>query len=81
LHLGKVYPHSHNVQVTALNLWAQYARCPFTNMNNVRNVPTAWRDLQLWKLAANILNKQPRTDNKGWSSSLAVGRGVNNPSP
>jgi hypothetical protein len=33
-----------------------------------------WRnDLQLWRLAANILNKQPRTNNKGWSSSLGVG--------
>jgi hypothetical protein len=41
-----------------------------------------WRNgLQLWKLAVNILNKQPRTDNKGWSSSLGVGRGDNNPSP
>jgi hypothetical protein len=27
----------------------------------------------------NILNKQSRTDNKGWSSSLGVGRGVHNP--
>jgi hypothetical protein len=26
------------------------------------------------------MNKQPRTDNKGWSSSLGIGRGVN-PSP
>jgi hypothetical protein len=34
-----------------------------------------------WKLAANILNKQPRTDNKGWSSRLGVGRGANNHSP
>jgi hypothetical protein len=32
-------------------------------------------------LAANILNKQSRTDNKGWPSSLGVGRGVHNPSP
>jgi hypothetical protein len=41
-----------------------------------------WRNgLQLWRLAADILNKQPRTDNKGWSSSMEVGRGVNNPSP
>jgi hypothetical protein len=40
-----------------------------------------WRNgLQLSRLAANILNKEPRTDNKGWSSSLGVGRGVNNPS-
>jgi hypothetical protein len=34
--------------------------------------------LQLWRLAANILNKQPRTNDKGWSSSLGVGRGANN---
>jgi hypothetical protein len=26
-------------------------------------------------------NKQPRTNDKGWSSSLGVGRGANNPSP
>jgi hypothetical protein len=33
-----------------------------------------WRNgLQLWRLAANILNKQPRTNNKGWSSSLGLG--------
>jgi hypothetical protein len=29
----------------------------------------------------NTLNKQPWTDDKGWSSSLGVGRGVNNPAP
>jgi hypothetical protein len=29
-----------------------------------------WRNsLQLWRAAANILNKQPRTNDKGWSSS------------
>jgi hypothetical protein len=40
-----------------------------------------WRnDLQLWRVAANILNKQPRTKDKGWSSRLGVGRGANNPS-
>jgi hypothetical protein len=31
--------------------------------------------------AANVLNKQPRTDIKGWSSSSGVGRGANNHSP
>jgi hypothetical protein len=31
--------------------------------------------------AGNILNKQSWTDNKGWPSSLGVGRRVNNPSP
>ena len=29
----------------------------------------------------NILNKQSRTADKGWSSSLGVGRGTNNSSP
>jgi hypothetical protein len=40
-----------------------------------------WRNgLQLWRVAANILNKQPRTNDKGWSSSLGVWRGAINPS-
>jgi hypothetical protein len=30
--------------------------------------------------AANILNKQSRTTDKGWFSSLGVGRGANNSS-
>jgi hypothetical protein len=33
------------------------------------------------ELAANILNKQPRTKDKGFSSSMGVGREANNPSP
>jgi hypothetical protein len=37
--------------------------------------------LQIWGVAANILNKQSRTADKGWSSSLGVGRGANNSSP
>jgi hypothetical protein len=41
-----------------------------------------WRNgLQLWRVAENILYKQSRIDNKGWSSSLGVERRVNNPSP
>jgi hypothetical protein len=33
-----------------------------------------WRNgLQLWRVAANIVNKQPRTNDMGWSSSLEVG--------
>jgi hypothetical protein len=27
-------------------------------------------DLQIWRVAANILDKQSRTADKGWSSSL-----------
>jgi hypothetical protein len=33
--------------------------------------------LQIWRVAANILNKQSRTADKEWSSSLGVGRGAN----
>jgi hypothetical protein len=46
-------------------------------------VTTAWQvavggdALQIWRVAANILNKQSRTADKGWPSSLGVGRGVN----
>ena len=47
----------------------------------------AWRVLRLrmeerppmWRVAANILNKQPRTADKGWYFSLGVGRGVTTP--
>jgi hypothetical protein len=28
--------------------------------------------LQIWRVAANILNKQSQTADKGWSSSLGV---------
>jgi hypothetical protein len=35
--------------------------------------------LQIWRVAANMLNKQSRTADKGWSSSLEVGRGADNP--
>ena len=37
--------------------------------------------LQIWRVAANIFNKQLRTADKGWSFSLGVGRGANNSSP
>jgi hypothetical protein len=41
-------------------------------------VVDGWRNgLQLWRVAANILKKQSRTADKGWSSSLGVGRGAN----
>jgi len=51
-------------------------------------VTTEWRVLTLrmeerppiCRVAANILNKQSRTADKGWSSSLGFGRGANNSS-
>jgi len=35
--------------------------------------------LKMWRVAANILNKQLRAAYKGWSSSFAVGRGLTTP--
>jgi len=35
--------------------------------------------LQIWKIAANVINKQSRTANKEWSPSLGVGHGANKP--
>jgi len=35
--------------------------------------------LQIWKAAANILNKLSQTADKGWSSSLGVGCGAKIP--
>jgi hypothetical protein len=37
--------------------------------------------VQVWRIAANILNKQSRISDKGLSSSLVVGREANNSSP
>jgi hypothetical protein len=37
--------------------------------------------LRIWRVAANILNKQSRPADKGWSSSLGVGRGANDSTP
>jgi hypothetical protein len=37
--------------------------------------------LQIWRVAATVLNKQSRTADMGWPSSLGVGLGANNPPP
>ena len=35
----------------------------------------------MWRVVANIFNKQPWTAENGWCYSLGVGRGANNASP
>jgi hypothetical protein len=35
--------------------------------------------LQIWRVAANLLNKQSRTADKGWSSSWGLGMGLKTP--
>jgi hypothetical protein len=37
--------------------------------------------LQIWRVVSNILKKQSRTADKGWSSGLGVGLGDNNSLP
>jgi hypothetical protein len=37
--------------------------------------------LQVQKVAANIFNKQSRTADRGWSSSLGIGQGASNLPP
>jgi hypothetical protein len=37
--------------------------------------------LQIWSVAANMLNKQSRTADKGWFSSLGIGCAASNSSP
>jgi hypothetical protein len=52
-------------------------------------VTTTWRVLRLrveerspiWRVAANILNMQTRSADKGWSSRLGFGRDADNSSP
>jgi hypothetical protein len=39
-----------------------------------------WQLALVVSLTANILNKQSRTADKGWASSLGVGREANKPS-
>jgi len=34
--------------------------------------------VQMWRVPANILNKQSRRDDEGWSSRLGVGREASN---
>ena len=38
-------------------------------------------NMEVWRVTVNKLNKQPRTADERWSSSLGVGQGANNPSP
>jgi hypothetical protein len=63
--------------------------CVCNPCDNWVPVTTAWRVLKLrmeerppiWRVATNILNKQSRTVDKVWFSSLGLWRGANNASP
>jgi hypothetical protein len=46
---------------------------------NMYSVSSGGDGLQIWRVAANILNKQSRGTDKGWSSGLGVGVGLTTP--
>jgi hypothetical protein len=46
---------------------------------NISDIRYGGDGLQIWRVAANILNKQSQTANKGWSYSLGVGVGLTTP--
>jgi len=94
--VGILFPHiNDNARSKSHKIYIfRILRVSFVNVSQegVRDkwepVTTAWRVLrlrleerpQIWRAAANILNKQSRTTDKGWSC-LGVGRVANNSSP
>ena len=48
-------------------------------VTTAQRVLRLWMEEQppIWRVAANILNKQSQTADEGWSSSLGVGQGAN----
>jgi hypothetical protein len=66
--------------------------CGLCNMTHIKWVPYhnsiacpqvvgGGDSLQIWRIAANIWNKQSWTANRGWPSSLGVGQGASSPAP
>jgi hypothetical protein len=81
---GTMYQRT-NLESVATPLWElQISYC--NSLDKWVLVTTTWSVLRLrmeerlpmWRVAANILNKQSRTAATGLSSSLGVGRGANN---
>ena len=58
----------------------RYKRVPVTTACRVPRLRMEIRP-PIWRVGVNRFNKQPRTADKGWSSNLGVGRGVDNSSP
>jgi hypothetical protein len=54
---------------------------PRHNGNARPRVTDGGGGVQVWRVAANILNDQSRAPDKEWSFGLGIGRGTNNSSP
>jgi len=61
----------------------QYSQDKCVRVTTAWHVLGLWIDVQptIWKVAANILNKQSRTADKVWDFILVIGWGAENYSP
>jgi hypothetical protein len=65
------------VQLHVLNIHVRWVPC--RNGMMCPQVVNGGECLQIWKVSVNILNKQSRTADKGWTSSLSLDMGLTTP--
>ena len=70
----------HHAQFSDVNVPVRDKLVPTITEWRVRRLRMEERP-PICRVAANISNKQPRTADNGWYSSLGIGRGANNSSP
>jgi hypothetical protein len=71
----------HIIIIIIIIIIIDHVKCVLCHHGMARpQVADAGDGLQIWREAANILNKQSRTADKGWPSSLGAGRRDNNSS-
>jgi len=84
-----VSPHAHKLTGNISVLWAIIFTFFYSKLKTNGSLSPqhgassdcGWRDaLQIWRVAASILNTQSRAASKGWSSILRIARGANNSS-
>jgi hypothetical protein len=67
--------NKHDIQIWVALLWNHVKSVPCHHGTACPQVVDGADGLQIWRVTANILNKQPQTADRGWSSSLGIGRG------
>ena len=77
--LNRTQGHSAIGRITSMKnsndtIWNRTSDFPICSHSALTTVLP--RSPPIWKVAVNILNKQSRIADKGWSSSLGVGRGA-----
>jgi hypothetical protein len=76
-------PPSHPISLRSILILSTHLRLvrwvPFHHGKARPQVANGGNTFQVWRVATNILNKQSRTADKGWPSSLGVGLGLTTP--